>query len=60
MTLFDVTVNAKDIRFRESFRIFAPTKRKAMTRGIARARAHLHLCDVVKKGELLAVAKVVR
>lgn len=55
MTLFDVTVNAKEIRFNETFRIFAPTKRKAMTKGIRIAR----VCDNVK-GELLAVAKVVR
>ena len=55
MTLFDVTVNAKEIRFNETFRIFATSKREAMMKGIRMAR----LCDEVK-GELLAVAKVVR
>jgi len=55
MTLFDVTVNAKEIRFNETFRVFATCKREAMKKGIRIAR----LCDEVK-GELLAVAKVVR
>ena len=55
MTLFDVTVNAKEIRFHETFRIFAPNKRKAMIKGIRIAR----LADNVN-GELHAIAKVVR
>jgi hypothetical protein len=55
MTLFDVTVSAKEILFHESFRVFATSKREAMMKGIKCAR----LCDNVK-GELLATAKVVR
>ena len=55
MTLFDVTVNNKDTMFHETFRVFATSKREAMMKGIRIAR----LCDEVK-GELLAVAKVVR
>tara|TARA_R110000772_G_scaffold426_6_gene1553 strand:- start:8996 stop:9220 length:225 start_codon:yes stop_codon:yes gene_type:complete len=74
MTLFDVTVDNKDTMFRETFRIFATTKRNAMIKGIKMAR----LCptryhaegykDTVTcvfdygnlKGELFAIAKVVR
>jgi len=55
MTLFDVTVDNRDTMFRETFRIFATSKRHAMMKGIKMAR----LCDNVK-GELLAIAKVVR
>ena len=55
MTLFDVTVDARDLMFRETFRIFATCKREAMLKGIRMAR----LCDNVQ-GELLAIAKVVR
>jgi len=55
MTLFDVTVDNRDTMFCETFRIFATCKREAMMKGIRMAR----LCDNVK-GELLAVAKVVR
>ena len=55
MTLFDVTVDNKDTMFCETFRVFATCKREAMMKGIRIAR----LCDEVK-GELLAVAKVVR
>ena len=54
MTLFDVTVNAKEIMFNETFRIFATSKREAMLKGIKMAR----LVDNVT-GELLAIAKVV-
>ena len=55
MTLFDVTVDARDLMFRETFRVFATCKREAMKKGIRIAR----LCDNVQ-GELLATAKVVR
>lgn len=55
MTLFDVTVDNRDTMFKETFRVFATSKREAMMKGIRIAR----LCDEVK-GELLAVAKVVR
>ena len=55
MTLFDVTVNAKDVGLKDTFRIFATSKRHAMMKGIKMAR----LMDNVK-GELFAVAKVVR
>ena len=55
MTLFDVTVDARDLMFRETFRVFATSKREAMKKGIRIAR----LCDNVQ-GELLAIAKVVR
>lgn len=55
MTLFDVTVNAKEILFHETFRVFATCKREAMIKGIRIAR----LCDNVN-GELHAIAKVVR
>lgn len=55
MTLFDVTVNAKDLGVKETFRLFATSKRHAMMKGIQMVR----VCGEVK-GELLAVAKVVR
>lgn len=55
MNLFEVTVSAKEIRYHESFRVFGTSKRHAMIKGIGIARK----CDNVK-GELLAVAKVVR
>ena len=55
MTLFDVTVNAKDLGLKDTFRIFATSKREAMMKGIKMARLHDNV-----KGELLAVAKVVR
>ena len=55
MTLFDVTVDAKDLMFRETFRVFATCKREAMIKGIRIAR----LCDNVQ-GELFAIARVVR
>ena len=55
MTLFDVTVDARDTRFKETFRIFATSKRHAMMKGMRMAR----LMDNVK-GELFAIAKVVR
>ena len=55
MTLFDVTVSAKDILFHETFRVFATCKREAMIKGIKCAR----LVDNVR-GELHPIAKVVR
>lgn len=55
MTLFDVTVNAKDVGLKDTFRIFATCKREAMLKGIRMAR----LMDNVR-GELFAIAKVVR
>ena len=55
MTLFDVTVNAKDLGVKDTFRIFATSKRHAMMKGMRMAR----LMDNVK-GELFAIAKVVR
>ena len=55
MTLFDVTVNAKDIGVKETFRIFATSKRHAMMKAMKMVRV---LGEV--KGELLATAKVVR
>jgi len=55
MTLFDVTVDARDLSFKETFRIFATSKRHAMMKGIMMAR-------LLFKGnpELFAIAKVVR
>ena len=54
MTLFDVTVNSKELLFNETFRIFATSKREAMLKGIKMAR----LVDNVTGG-LSAIAKVV-
>ena len=53
MTLYEVTVSAKEIQYHESFRLFGTSKRHAMMKGIGIARK----CDNVK-GELLAIAKV--
>ena len=55
MTLFDVTVNARDVGLKETFRIFATSKRHAMMKAMKMVRV---LGEV--KGELFAIAKVVR
>lgn len=55
MTLFDVTVDARDTMFRETFRLFGTSKREAMMKAIKMVRK---LGEV--KGEILATAKVVR
>jgi hypothetical protein len=55
MTLFDVTVNAKEIRYRETFRVFATSKREAMIKGIRIARL-----GEKPLGEMHATARVVR
>jgi hypothetical protein len=55
MTLFDVTVNAKDLGIKETFRLFGTSKREAMMKAIKMVRK---LGEV--KGEILATAKVVR
>jgi hypothetical protein len=55
MTLFDVTVDARDLSFKETFRIFATSKRHAMMKGIMMARS-----VTAVKSELFAIAKVVR
>ena len=55
MTLFDVTVDARDLAFKETFRVFATCKREAMMKAMKMVRV---LGEV--KGELLATAKVVR
>ena len=55
MTLFDVTVNAKDLGVKETFRLFGTSKRDVMMKAIKMVRV---LGEV--KGELLATAKVVR
>lgn len=54
MNLFDVTVNAKDLGVKETFRVFATSKKEAMVKAIKMVRV---LGDV--RGELLATAKVV-
>jgi hypothetical protein len=55
MNLFDVTVNAKDIGVKETFRVLGTSKRHAMEKAIKMVRV---LGGV--RGELLATAKVVR
>ena len=55
MTLFDVTVNARDLGVKETFRIFATSKSEAMIKAMKMVRV---LGEV--KGELFAIAKVVR
>ena len=55
MTLFDVTVNAKDLGVKETFRLFGTSKRDVMMKAI---RMVCKLGEV--KGEIHAVAKVVR
>ena len=55
MTLFDVTVNAKDLGVKETFRLFGTSKRDVMMKAIKMVRK---LGEV--KGEIHAVAKVVR
>lgn len=55
MIRYDVTVSGYDVRYHESFIVFAISKLEAMKKGIAIARK----CDNVS-GELRATAKVVR
>lgn len=55
MTLFDVTVNARDLGVKETFRLFGTSKRDVMMKAIKMVRK---LGEV--KGEILATAKVVR
>ena len=55
MTLFDVTVNAKDLGVKETFRLFGTSKRDVMQKAIKMVRK---LGEV--KGEIHATAKVVR
>jgi len=55
MIKYDVLVTGYDVRYHESFILFAISKLEAMKKGIRLARK----CDNVS-GELRATAKVVR
>ena len=55
MIKYDVLVTGYDVRYHESFIVFAISKLEAMKKGIAIARK----CDNVS-GELRAIARVVR